>query len=395
MTRRYLAIGVATVVVVFAGEGCAAHSSSEEAGAQSLNASDDQLAADASLEEVVRFLGDDVRSRSPGTELAISVNDLQTKQSAQLNGDVKQRSASAVKAVWVAAALKKVGKGPVDPLAMPIFRDSDNIASGKVVDLVGPNAMNGYYDEVGMKDSGFISWNYGGAREATNRARALGEHNYVTANDATRFLTRLGDRTLLTEDLQAVLSSWMKASPRSGLGGWLGARLPAAAKASMMHKAGWLPPDAQTNELGVIDTAADGSHRYVVAILARHGRDYDKQGSFVEYASCAIYRAIAKTPSLKCADDETLSPAAPGPTAPPKADPVPNDQVAPPPPAPVQPAPSAGRACAVAGNHCGSNGVSGEPSELFRCEGGTATRIEVCANGCIAIPPGGGDICRP
>ena len=74
----------------------------------------------------------------------------------------------------------------------------------------------------------------------------------------------------------------------------------------MMHEAGRLPRSAYPtyatmNEIGLVQ--AHGGDRYAVAILARHGLDYDgKPRIFVERASCVIYRTVAKGGSIGCRD---------------------------------------------------------------------------------------------
>jgi beta-lactamase class A len=268
------------------------------------DATEDAITAGASLHDVVKFLGQAVKNRSPGTELAISVRDLETLGLEHFHGDERHVSASSVKAVWVAAALDAVPDSRVRPFAKPIFESSDNEASGQVIDLVGPNSMNRFYDKAGMTHSGFIQWNFGAVRESNNRPRLMGSNNYFTANDATRFLVRLEDGRLLDSESRTTLMGWMKDSPRSGMAGWLGTRLPPAARHGMMHKAGWLPPplaSEQLNEMGIINAEPGGNHRYAVAIFARHGNDYwGKQVRFVEFASCIIYRAVSKETTLKC-----------------------------------------------------------------------------------------------
>jgi beta-lactamase class A len=281
---------------------CAGETEADEE--EEVESTEDAITSGASLDAAVKFLGTAVRRRSPGTELAISVRDLETGATEHLNGDVKHTSASSAKAIWVAAALDAVDDDRVRPFALPIFRVSDNAAAGEAIDLVGPNAVNRFYDKAGMRDSGFIQWNFGAVRESTNRPRPLGSNNYFTANDATRFLVRLEDGRLLEAASRKRMMEWMKESPNSGLGGWLGARLPAAAREGMMHKAGWLPPplaSEQTNEIGIINAEPGGNHRYAVAIFARHGDDYwKKQNPFVEFASCVIYRAVSRQTTLKC-----------------------------------------------------------------------------------------------
>jgi hypothetical protein len=157
-----------------------------------------------------------------------------------------------------------------------------------------------------MGSTALTSWSYGKTRGATNSPRAMGSDNYFTANDTTAFLARLARGELLAADATASLLEWMTWAPRSGYGGWLGTRLPAPARASMRHKAGWLPPgccsaDAWYNTMNEIGLVEAPGGVYAVSILARRGGDYwGKQTAAVELASCLVYRAIADDESLAC-----------------------------------------------------------------------------------------------
>lgn len=257
----------------------------------------------------VAALAAEVATRSPGTDVGLAVLDLTTGEYAGVNDTVLHVSASSPKAVWAAAALAAKDIDDVAPYAKPVFESSDNTASGTLIDLAGGmNAMNVFYTtKAGMTDSAITSW-YGG-RTATNSPRKLGGDNYFTAKDAVTFLTRLDGATLLDAAKTRQLEDWMTWSPRKGFGGWLGTLLPTAARATMKHKGGWLPPgccgdDSEyntLNEIGLVD-AANG-HRYAIAILARRGDDwYGKQAPWVERASCVIHRAVAADPTLDCND---------------------------------------------------------------------------------------------
>jgi len=46
------------------------------------------------------------------------------------------------------------------------------------------------------------------------------------------------------------------------------------------------------------------------------------------------------------------------------------------------------------GLYCGQNGVPGYEDHLYRCEGGTAHRVDVCDHGCASEGPGVNDHCR-
>jgi beta-lactamase class A len=154
------------------------------------------------------------------------------------------------------------------------------------------------WNDAALAESGFCHWNYGKTRDAANCSSRMGGDNFFTANDAALFMTQVWDRSLLGEKSSAQLLQWMTLSPRSGYGGWLGTQLPAAARPTMHHKAGWLPPDAvpgysNSNEIGVVEIP--GGRAYAVALLLSGGSDYNnKQLPTLEYASCAVYHGVAR-----------------------------------------------------------------------------------------------------
>jgi len=273
-------------------------------------------AASAPIEETLAWLAEEVAARSPGTEIAISFEDLSTGARAQIAGDAVHVSASSAKAWWVAAALNGTSVAAVTPYARPIFINSDNGATGSAIDLVGPNAVNTFmWDAAGMQASALTQWSYGASRVATNSPRVMGSDNYATTDDAVTFLAKLHRVEILGDERRNALLEWMTLAPRSGVGGWIGARLPGDARVA--HKGGWLPPGCcgddrrynTLNEVGIV-TAPDG-RAYAVAIFSRHGFDYwNKQAKFVELASCSIYRAFTQNDSLDCARGGDPTPAA-------------------------------------------------------------------------------------
>lgn len=95
----------------------------------------------------------------------------------------------------------------------------------------------------------------------------------------------------------ATLKQWMGLAPKAGTGGWLGTKLPDAAKRTLAHKGGWLPSESfpaygTMNDIGIITTA--NGVRYVIAVLARKPQDYwGKQAKYVEYISCAVYSHVS------------------------------------------------------------------------------------------------------
>jgi beta-lactamase class A len=261
----------------------------------------------ASIDEVLTWLDAELPARSPGTQLSITFEDLQTGYRVSLHGDTKHVSASSAKVWWVAAALDAVGVAPVAPYAPSIFKYSDNSASGSVIDLVGPNAVNTWmWDVAGMANSALTQWNYDKSRVATNSPRAMGGDNYMTSDDAVEFLGRVYRKQIIADDSQQLLD-WLTLSPNTGTGGWLLARLPAEVQTTGMHKGGWLPPgccssDAYyntANEIGIVTTQF--GRAYAVSILARRGTDFwNRQVPFVELASCVMFRAFVQDDTLAC-----------------------------------------------------------------------------------------------
>ncbi len=260
------------------------------------------------MSDTLASLAAAVGTASPGTELSITFEDLQTGEHAAIAGDTMHVSASSAKAWWVAAALDGAGLSAVEPYAQPVFANSDNYASGSVIDLIGINAVNTYtLNQVGMTNTALTQWSFGMTRIATNSPRALGDDNYMTSDDAVRFLAKLAHHDILGDARGAALQAWLTLSPNTGTGGWLVARLPAEVQDSVEHKAGWLPPGCcgddgyynTLNEVGIV-TTPDG-RSYAVSILARHGTAYwSAQAPFVEFASCAIYRAFVADDTIAC-----------------------------------------------------------------------------------------------
>jgi beta-lactamase class A len=264
--------------------------------------------ATASIGETVAWLGANAAALSPGTEIAVTVRDLETGEHASFAGDELHVSASVAKPLWVAAALDGADPDAVAQVALPIFERSDNESAGEVIDLLGaspdgPNRVNRYlWDRVGMANTALLRWSFGGtARAATNAPAEMGDDNYVCADDLITFLRRLEAEQILPGRRGALLRRWLTLTPRSGFAGWLGTRLPEEARRTMMHKAGWLVPGccgaddlySTLNEMGIIE--APGHHRYAVAILSRRGEDYwSRQVGLVELASCLVYRAVAR-----------------------------------------------------------------------------------------------------
>lgn len=262
-----------------------------------------KLPTGSSLQAVVTSLGAKCGTASPGTACGIAVRDLTTGEHAHHRGTAPYVSASSAKTIWVAAALYDTSIADVEPHATPIFADSDNSESGLVIDLLSsPDRVNTFmWQDIGAPDSAFCSWSYDKTRRATSCPTPNAPSNVFTANDMAAFMTVLADGSLLGSEKSKTELQWMTLSPRTGYGGWMGTRLPPAARPKMAHKAGWLPPDvvrgrATANDIGVIEVP--GGHSYAVALLTEGATDIDvyegKQLPLLERASCVVYHAVAK-----------------------------------------------------------------------------------------------------
>ena len=266
----------------------------------------------AELQATIDRLQSEAAWRTPGSEVALAVQHLASGARASSRGGELYVSASSAKAWWVAAALDGVGVAAVEPYADPIFINSDNGATGEVIDLIGPDAVNVYiWDVAGMgrNSTALTQWNFNATREATNSPRLMGSDNYTTADDAVIFLAGLQAGAVLDAAATAALLDWMTRAPRSGTGGWLAARLPAEPQTGARHKGGWLPPGCCSseeryntlNEVGLVDTPRG---TYAVAILTHAGDDwYGRQAPYVELASCEIFKSVAGAADLDCARD--------------------------------------------------------------------------------------------
>ncbi|MBL8683480.1 MAG: serine hydrolase [Myxococcales bacterium] len=252
----------------------------------------------SSLQMVLDRLGPTCAAISNGTRCAIAVRDLATGERASYRGAERFQSASSAKAIWVAAAVLDRGTAAVEPLATPVFRDSSNDAAGSVIDLLSsPDRVNAFYrGEAGMTNSSLCRWNTGGrTRQPSNCVPWSGASNYFTADDATEFLSRLGQGRIFGEPRLSVMLRWMTLSPRTGSpGGVLGTQLPAAARATMQHKAGWIPDLGNHNDIGLVEYAP--GRFYAVSILATGTASnfWLRQSPWIEYASCVIFHGVTR-----------------------------------------------------------------------------------------------------
>lgn len=231
--------------------------------------------------------------------VAVTVFRLDTGEHAEVNGDIWHVSLSAVKALWVAAAVDVAGARPVRREAGPIFRRSDDAAAARVVNLAGGvAAVNGIVENWGLTDTEMHGW------PGAQRGR-WGTNNFTTTDDLATFWKMLAEGDLLDPGDTTRVLRWA-ALPRDSEGHeLLTPRLPADVAENAPHKSGWLYGDLETPSRrrihGGLIITPDGI-RYAVAIAVQAATDYGySSGSvaFARYASCEIYAAVSGT-SPRC-----------------------------------------------------------------------------------------------
>ena len=219
-------------------------------------------------------------------------------------------SASAVKALWTAAAIDQAGAGAVAPLAHATLALSDNHAAGSVIDLIGIDAVNTWTRNVaGLTGTQVASWPYGNRRVSQSAIDGAGYANQTTAADLARFYALLHGNELLSADGTAALVGWLRDTPRGSgssatVAGALLSRLPPTVAAEATHKAGWLPPNCCRNDHRlIIDAGAiplPGGDWFAIAAVADRGQDYNLSIRWVAYAACRVHKLLAADDSLSC-----------------------------------------------------------------------------------------------
>ncbi len=226
--------------------------------------------------------------------VAITVIRLDTGEQAEVNGDVWQISLSAVKPVWVLAAVDAVGPEEVEEDAEAIFRSSDNMAGANVINLAGGiDAINQATQAWGMADTELRGWP--GARGSWET------FNVTTTNDLASFWAMLANGELSPPGATGAVLEWARLPRDTEDDELLTPRLPQDVADGAAHKSGWIEWSGTTAHwrrvhAGLI-TTPDGL-RYAVAIAVQGTTAFghwDRVVDFARYASCEIYAAIAGT----------------------------------------------------------------------------------------------------
>jgi len=299
---RWLSVAVGVMVVAAAGSVPAA-------------AADDGL-----LQQVVDRLGAMAPSFDSYSEavLAITVTRLDTGETASFRGNERFGPASAVKAVWVLAAIEHAGIDAVAAIEYDTIYRSDDVAAGTAIDLAGGlDAINAFIRGLGMNDTDFYEWNYPREhvrRSSTYPGPARGR-NLTTTDDMVTFWRLVADGLVLDPSSRATFVEWTTGPKASADANRIVARLPADVAASAAYKSGWLPigrewqlPDTEDGpgeiiiltgrgvSVGAGVITVPGGPAYAIAIAAYDGRSWGGMTSWVEYGSCVIYSVIAAEP---------------------------------------------------------------------------------------------------
>ena len=219
-------------------------------------------------------------------------------------------SASAVKALWTAAAIDQAGTSAVAPLAHATLAQSDNYAAGSVIDLIGIDAVNTWTRDIaGLAGTQVASWPYGKRRISQSAIDGAGYANLTTAADLARFYALLHGNELLGPDGTVALLGWLRDTPRGSgssvtVAGALLSRLPPTVAAGATHKAGWLPPNCCANDHRLIidagGIALPSGDWFGIAAVADGGQDYNLSVRWVAYAACRVYVMLARDDDHSC-----------------------------------------------------------------------------------------------
>ena len=219
-------------------------------------------------------------------------------------------SASAVKPLWAAAAVDLAGLDAVVPLAEAALVRSDNHAAGRLIDLIGIDAINDWSSNVaGSTGTHLAAWFYGVDRVAESVVAGGTRANLTTAADLAVFFARLRRGELLDPEGAGALEGWLRATPRGStvrgaVNGALLARLPPDVAAAAVHKTGWLPPYCCRAEVrlvidaGIVPLPGDGW--FAIGAVSDRGEAYNLSVEWLSLAACRVYVLLAGDNAHTC-----------------------------------------------------------------------------------------------
>ncbi len=233
--------------------------------------------------------------------VGISVRNLGTGETYSSNADAAMVSASMVKWIWLAAAMRN--GADVSDLTGPIFEESDNSAAGEAIDRAGGvAAVNTFYwDVVGMSHSSQVaSWSV----DIERVDPSISGTNEITAADASLFLDKLYHNQLLSPDLTHWLIGEAQRSPDRMAGSdcdlcaEFNDRLPDAVAAAAASKGGWLDDIGYNHVMGII--SVPGHDPLAVVVVGHTSGDFAQATKYEPFVVCEIYRAAFSDDSADC-----------------------------------------------------------------------------------------------
>ena len=224
-------------------------------------------------------------------------------EAAGANSDIRHSSASAIKPLWVAAAMAQLGSAAVEPFITNALVHSDNLAAGQIIDLIGVDAVNEWTAEVvKLQNTRLLAWRFG---DVDRRAPEIGPdepaENYTTTADLAAFHARLRRGELLEGEDSDKLIGWLRTTAEGptidAIDGAITQRLPEEITGDVSHKAGWLPPGCCGSEVrqildaGVVPLPSGGW--FSIAAVSRRGDYYDLSLAWVALAACRVYAVLS------------------------------------------------------------------------------------------------------
>ena len=277
--------------------------------------------AETLLDRVVARLGEVSPAFDTQGLLAVTVIRFDTPEWASFQGAEQFKSASVVKALWVAAALDHAGVEAAAPIAAASLYGSSNDAAGRAMDIAGGiDAVNEYAHNLGLAETTAYEWLFGRQRRSVDFPGPVRGLNLTTTDDLAGFWAAVGYGLALGPEEGAALLEWTRGPKDSGEGSRLIARLPAEVGENASFKMGWLPVGREyelqddetgwggeppgtvvTFDRGAIDAGAgivttpDGAS-YAIAVASYDGRLWKFMTGWVEYVSCVVYSVVAEDP---------------------------------------------------------------------------------------------------
>jgi hypothetical protein len=261
------------------------------------------------LQRLVDRLGVEAQYFDRSAIVGISVERLDSGETAAFQGDRWLKAASSLKATWLAAAVIAVGLDAIAPFAAGVFRQSSNEVGGRVIGLAGGlDAINSFTSGLGMNQTLVVEWTFGGEHRSSIYPGPHPSLNFTTTDDLVTFWRLMSEGQILGRAASDTLLEWGRMERLGGYSSGLLTRLPSGAAEYTSFKMGWLPPgrteeDDETGEIVPVDAldsiigsgivAIPNGPTYAVAIGLFGGTEWPAKVAFVAYASCRIHEEIS------------------------------------------------------------------------------------------------------